>query len=286
MTIDVEDYFQVSALAEKISPEDWDRIPSRVERNTEDLLEIFSEHDVKATFFVLGWIAERYPDLIKKIDAEGHEIASHGYSHQLIYNQTPDIFREETRKSKEILEAITGKKVEGYRAASYSITPKSSWALDILCELDFLYDSSLFPVKHDRYGMPDANPHPHILKTPNGNEIIEFSLTSIDFIGYRIPIAGGGYFRLFPYWLTKVLWDSFLKKEAVPATFYLHPWEIDPGQPSVEGLSFLSKFRHYNNLSLCRNRFERFVKEFAFTTMKEVLFEHSDLDISRFRMSR
>ncbi len=271
MTIDVEDYFQVSALAEKIHPEDWDRIPCRVERNTEKLLEIFSEHNVKATFFILGWIGERYPNLVNQIHSEGHEVASHGYSHQLVYNQSQKLFREETKKSKNILEDITCEAVEGYRAASYSITPSSRWALDILCELGFTYDSSLFPVKHDRYGMPDANPHPHILTTPKGQEITEFSLTSLNLLGYRVPIAGGGYFRLFPYWLTEVFWRRFLKQEGVPATFYLHPWEIDPDQPKVNGLSLPSRFRHYNNLQVTEGRLHNMLNDFEFTTMKKVL---------------
>jgi polysaccharide deacetylase family protein (PEP-CTERM system associated) len=203
LTVDVEDYFQVSAFAKNINPSDWDKYPLRVGDNTQRLLNLFDEHEVKATFFVLGWVAERTPNLIKEIAARGHEVASHGFSHQLVYNQSPEVFRREALKSKQILEDIIQKTVRGYRAASYSITKKSLWALDILAEAGFEYDSSIFPIRHDRYGIPDAKEVPHELKTPQGHSIIEFPLSTAKIFNHKLPIAGGGYFRLYPYALTK-----------------------------------------------------------------------------------
>ncbi|WP_202945303.1 XrtA system polysaccharide deacetylase [Hahella chejuensis] len=269
LTIDVEDYFHVAALAESISVDEWSNRECRVEKNTRNLLELFDKKGVKGTFFVLGWVAERYPHIVTDIHQAGHEVASHGYSHQLVYSQTPEVFREETAKSKDILENIIQQPVEGYRAASYSITAKSKWALDILCDLGFKWDSSIFPVRHDRYGMPNTPEDPYILQAPNGKQIVEFPLTTCPIGKYRLPIAGGGYFRLFPYWLTRwglgrvnSLGRSFI--------FYLHPWEIDPKQPRVKA-SMLSTFRHYNNLDVCFSRLEALLDDFSFTTVSEVL---------------
>ena len=269
LTIDVEDYFHVAALANSIKVSEWSGISPRVVENTRRLLDLFERKDVKVTHFVLGWVAERFPDLVKEIDARGHEVASHGYSHQLVYEQTPQIFYDETVKSKRILEDILGKPVNGYRAASYSITKKSLWALDILCELGFKYDSSIFPIRHDRYGIPDADPLPHKIKTPKGNYITEFPLTTSSLFGIKLPAAGGGYFRLYPYALSKYLLEK-IQKQNRPFIFYLHPWEIDPDQPRVNA-STLSRFRHYNNLHKCELRLERLLSDFPFTTMSQVL---------------
>ncbi len=194
LTVDVEDYFQVSAFAESINQKDWGNHPLRVENNTLKLLDMFDEYQLKATFFVLGWVAERQKNLVLEIAKRGHEVACHGYSHQLVYNQTPEVFREETVRAKNILEDIIQQQVRGYRAASYSITKKSLWALDILAESGFVYDSSIFPVRHDRYGMPDTPEHPYILNTPKGHSIIEFPLSTAKILNYRLPVAGGGYF--------------------------------------------------------------------------------------------
>lgn len=270
MTIDVEDYFQVAAFNKVVSTADWDSMESRVEANTRRALDLFRRHGIKATFFVLGWVAERHPQLVKAIDDEGHEVASHGYSHQLIYSQTPQVFRDETRRSKRVLEDIIQKPVKGYRAASYSITPKSRWALDILHEEGFEYDSSLFPVHHDNYGMPDADPDPHILTTPSGGKLAEFTLSTLNIGGYKLPMAGGGYFRLYPYWLTE-LGLRYLQRRGKPFIFYLHPWELDPQQPRFENASRLSRFRHYNNLDRCEARFDRLLQSFRFTTVRDVL---------------
>jgi len=270
LTVDVEDYFHVSAFAKNISRDDWDSIVSRVEQNTQKLLELFSEKNVFATFFVLGWVAERFPGLIREIDVLGHEVASHGYSHQLIYNQSPDVFKEETLRSKNLLENIIQKPVLGYRGASYSITKQSVWALDILFDAGFKYDSSIFPVRHDRYGIPDAPRFPYLAETPKKNKIIEFPLTSFRFMGAQLPIAGGGYFRLFPYWFTKLAFNKIHNTENRPFIFYLHPWEIDPEQPKVKS-SLFSRFRHYNNLHKCETRLKSLLSDFEFSSVLNVL---------------
>ncbi|HEX5513442.1 MAG TPA: XrtA system polysaccharide deacetylase [Gammaproteobacteria bacterium] len=269
LTVDVEDYFHVAALAESINRRDWGRYESRVERNTQRLLGILAEHELQATFFVLGWVAERYPKLVREIATAGHEIASHGYSHQLVYRQTPQEFRRETQRSKALLEDQVQRPVEGYRAASYSVTQRSLWALDILAELGFVWDSSIFPVRHDRYGIPGMSRWPHRLQTPAGYTLVEFPLSTWQVSGYRLPIAGGGYFRLYPYALSRVGLAS-VNRAGQPFIFYLHPWEIDPGQPRVRA-SALSSFRHYNNLAKCEPRLRRLLGDFRFTTVSRVL---------------
>lgn len=270
MTVDVEDYFHVAALASSIKPQDWERCERRVETNTRRLLDVFDEKGVKITFFVLGWVAERHPELIREIDRRGHEIASHGQSHQLVYNQEPAQFRRETVHAKRTLEDLIQKPVEGYRAASYSITNESLWALDILAEAGFVWDSSIFPVRHDRYGIPGMPRWPHRLRTPGGQELVEFPLSTANVLGYRMPVAGGGYFRLYPYQLTEMGLARINRNEGQPFIFYLHPWEIDPEQPRVEA-SWLSKFRHYNNLHKCEPRLRRLLDRFEFTTVGAVL---------------
>jgi len=277
LTVDVEDYFQVSAFAKNVKYKDWDNFKLRVSDNTHKLLDLFDRHNVKATFFVLGWVAEREKALIEEIASRGHEVACHGYSHQLIYNQTPEVFREETIRSKALLEEIIQAPVRGYRAASYSITKKSLWALDILAEAGFEYDSSIFPVKHDRYGIPDAEEMPHKLITPNGSRIIEFPLSTAHLYKYRLPIAGGGYFRLYPYKITQ-LGLKQVNRRGSPFIFYLHPWEIDPEQPKIE-TSWFSRFRHYNNLEKCEARLEQLMKDFQFGTSWSVLREQNLVDI-------
>ncbi|WP_036193129.1 XrtA system polysaccharide deacetylase [Marinobacter daepoensis] len=269
LTIDVEDYFQVAALAEAVRYDDWSSMEYRVEANTDRILAVFDQAGVKATFFTLGWVAERSPELVRRIAAHGHEVASHGYSHQLIYNQTPDVFEEETRRSKGILEDILGTPITGYRAASYSITNRSRWALDILAEQGFTWDSSIFPVRHDRYGMPGTPRWPHRLKTDRGYELAEFPLSTFKLPGYTLPIAGGGYFRLFPYWFSRFGLGSINRQDR-PFVFYLHPWEVDPGQPRLD-VKWLSRFRHYNNLDICEQRLSRLLAHFRFTTMSRVL---------------
>ncbi|HET8903825.1 MAG TPA: XrtA system polysaccharide deacetylase [Saccharospirillum sp.] len=267
LSIDVEDYFQVAALARVVKPADWDAMPSRVEANTDALLALFERKGVKATFFVLGWVAERHPELIRRLADHGHEIASHGYSHQLIYTQTPAIFTEETRRSKDILENIIQKPVTGYRAASYSITHRSLWALDVLSDLGFTWDSSIFPIRHDNYGIPGSPREPYLLKTGNGGVLREFPLTTARMFGQNIPAAGGGYFRQFPYPVFRHLFRQASGGDRVPQMFYLHPWEIDPDQPRFTAASWFSRFRHYTNLSKCYGRLEQLLDDFQFDTV-------------------
>ncbi|MCW8855325.1 MAG: DUF3473 domain-containing protein [Gammaproteobacteria bacterium] len=270
-TVDVEDYFQVSAFENDVKRSDWDSIDSRVSRNTDVILEILSQHKVKGTFFVLGWVAERYRNIVEKIDKEGHEVACHGFSHKLIYNQTVSEFKEETIRAKEILEDIVQKPVNGYRAASYSITNDSLWALDVLVEAGFKYDSSIYPVTHDRYGISDAQELPHLISSPSGNELVEFPLSIYKILQYHLPVSGGGYFRLYPYFFTKYALSS-INRNHKPFVFYLHPWEIDPQQPRIS-TNPLSRFRHYNNLELCESRLQKLLSDFKFTTMNAVLDE-------------
>lgn len=269
MTVDVEDYFHVSAFSKVISPAQWQQWPTTVERNTTRLLELFDSVGIRATFFVLGWVAERYPQLIREIAARGHEIASHGYSHQLVYKQSPQEFRDETRRSKQLLEELVQKPIVGYRAASYSITRSSLWAIDILLELGFEWDSSIFPVYHDRYGIPNSPTRPYRIATGSG-ELLEFPLTTANLFGYRMPAAGGGYFRLYPYALSRWLFSKATAGNT-PAIFYLHPWEIDADQPRVPGAGLLSRFRHYNNLDRCLPRLQKLLAEFPFGTVSDSL---------------
>jgi polysaccharide deacetylase family protein (PEP-CTERM system associated) len=269
-TVDVEDYFQVSALAPTVARSSWSERESRVERNTGVILDLLAERGVRGTFFVLGWIAERHPSLIKHIAAAGHEVASHGYSHQLIYRQTPAEFRDETLHSKRLLEDLIGAPVLGYRAASFSITSASLWALDTLLEAGFQYDSSVFPIRHDRYGVPGAAREPGRIAAPSGRTLVEFPMSAASFFGVRVPVSGGGYFRLFPYWVTSRGLKQINRKDRQPFTFYLHPWEVDPGQPRIKA-SWLSRFRHYTNLERCEPRLRRLLGEFSFAPMRDVL---------------
>lgn len=270
LTIDVEDYFHVAALKSAIPVESWDTRECRVDRNIDDLLQMFDDQGVLATFFVLGWVAERYPKIVERIAQQGHEVASHGYSHQLIYNQQQDVFREETFKSKAILEDIIQTPIRGYRAATYSITKRSIWAIDTLIEAGFEYDSSIFPVRHDLYGIPDFPKYPHLYEGSDKGAIVEFPISSVSMLGCQLPIAGGGYFRLFPYWFTKYGLGK-INKEGGAFMFYLHPWEIDPAQPRVRNLGWKSSFRHYNNLAKCKSRLARLLHDFEFTSMQNVL---------------
>ena len=270
MSVDVEDYFHVAALSEAISRDDWESMNSRVDGSTRRLLEVFDEAGTTATFFTLGWVAERHPELVREIQRRGHEVACHGYSHKLVYEQTPEEFRAETLRSKGLLEDIIGQPVDGYRAASHSITARSRWALDILVEAGFVYDSSIFPVRHDLYGMPGAERFPHRLETDKGASIVEFPPSTARVLGQNLPAAGGGYFRLYPYSLSRWLINRVNESEGQPAVFYLHPWEVDPEQPRVQA-GWKSRFRHYNNLHKCEQRLRRLLGEFRFGTVREVL---------------
>ena len=270
LTVDVEDYFHVSALAPSIDRGSWGSRESRVVGNTHRLLDLFGQFGVRGTFFVLGWVAERHPQLVKDIAGAGHEVACHGFSHRLVYEQSPEEFREETLRSKRLLEDTIGAAVLGYRAASYSIVRRSLWALDILAEAGFAYDSSIFPVHHDRYGIPDAERNPHRMATPGGRSIVEWPLAVASVLGFRLPVAGGGYFRLLPYALSRWGLASINRRDRRPFIFYLHPWEIDPGQPRVR-VGWLSRFRHYTNLDKCEARLRRLLGDFRFGTARDSL---------------
>ena len=272
MTVDVEDYFHVAALAKVIDPKDWDGMEYRAEDSTRRLLDLFASQGIRATFFVLGWVARRSPELVRAIQAGGHEIASHGMSHKLVFNQTREEFFAETRDAKKLLEDIIGAPVEGYRASTYSITQKSLWALDVLCELGFRYDSSIFPIRHDVYGIPDAPVRPGLISAPSGGQIVEFPMSTASFGGVRVPVCGGGYFRLLPYWFTRTGLRSINQRDSRPFVFYLHPWEVDPEQPVIEA-GWKSKFRHYTNLQHTEGRLRRLVDDFRFAPVRNVLEE-------------
>ena len=269
MTIDVEDYFHVSVFDGVIPRSDWVRLESRVCANTSRLLDIFAEHGVRGTFFVLGWVAERYPDLVRRISGAGHEIASHGYGHRLVYDQTPSAFRDDVARAKGLLEDASGSRVDGYRAPSYSIVPRSLWALDILIETGYTYDSSIFPIRHDRYGIPVSGRHAYVVERPAGR-LVEAPASTTRLGGMNLPIAGGGYFRLLPYGWTRWGLARLNASEARPGIFYLHPWEIDPGQPRLS-CGLLSRVRHYRNLHQTEARLRQLLVDFSWGPMRAVL---------------
>ena len=335
LSVDLEDYYQVSAFDSVVKRQDWDKYESRIERNTHRLLDILNgsmrhsqsaiRNPVRATFFCLGWIAERYPGLIKRIKKEKHEIACHGYAHKLVYKQKKEEFREDIRKAKAILEDITGDEAIGYRAPSYSITGQSLWAFEILREEGFRYDSSIFPIHHDRYGIADAPRFPFIISM-NGNNtfefiilnmdteatknyspvplinqgnslshfsvnstnsinatkpsaiaglapssLLEFPLSTVRLLGQNIPISGGGYFRLFPYSIIRKGLKHLNQRGKMPFVFYLHPWELDPDQPRMNGISRRSRFRHYLNLEKTETRIKNLLGDFNFFSFKEAI---------------
>lgn len=269
MTIDVEDYFHVSVFDGVLPRHQWSRLESRVCANTERLLQIFGEAGIRATFFVLGWVAERHPALVQRIASLGHEVASHGYAHRLIYDQTPDAFREDVRRAKALLEDTSGLRVFGYRAPSYSVTPRSLWALDILIEEGYVYDSSIFPIRHDRYGIPVSARHVYRLQRPAG-ALIELPASTVRYGPVNLPVAGGGYFRILPYAWTRWGIARLNRVERKPAIFYLHPWEIDPDQPRLHA-GLLSRFRHYRNLAQTETRLRALLRDFAFGPLKALM---------------
>ena len=261
LTIDVEDYFQVSAFEDVIASNDWDSMEHRVLANTLKILRLLKKYQVRATFFVVGWIADKHPEVVHAIIADGHEVGCHSYWHRKIYDLTPEEFREDTLKAKTALEKICHKKITSYRAPSYSITKKSLWALDILKDLGFTTDSSIFPIIHDIYGLP-GSPQFHYRWNPQ--QIDEYPISTAVFFGKKMPVAGGGYFRLFPYWFTRFALKKINNKDKQPFVFYLHPWEIDESQPRFKHARLLSKFRHYHNLKRTMKRFERLLHDFDF----------------------
>jgi polysaccharide deacetylase family protein (PEP-CTERM system associated) len=269
MSIDVEDYFHVSAFDATVRRADWPSMPSRVERNTDRLLALFDEYKVRATFFILGWVGERCPDLVRSIAAQGHEIASHGYAHRLVYDQTLHAFRDDVRRAKALLEAVSGRRVVGYRAPSYSITSRSLWALDVLLEEGYEYDASIFPIRHDRYGIPVSGRRPYRIRRQVGT-LVEVPGSTTRVGQLNLPVAGGGYFRLLPYWWTRWGISRINRRERLPAIFYLHPWEIDPDQPRLP-VGRLTRVRHYRNLDRTEARLCRLMSDFRFDAVETVV---------------
>lgn len=269
-TVDVEDFYQVSAFEKFIDRSNWADYPQRITESLPRLLDLTAEHHVHGTFFILGWQAEKHPDLIQSIVRAGHEIGFHSFSHSLIYNMTPDALREELRRGKKLLEDLSGQKVEAFRAPSFSITKKSLWALEILAEEGFLYDSSIFPIYHDRYGIPDAPREIHALNTAHGT-LWEFPPSAVKLGSMNFPVSGGGYFRLYPYALTRHFLRKINTKENRPFIFYVHPWEVDPDQPRLPFGSRAVQFRHRVGLSRNLEKLHKLLQDFSFYTLSEAL---------------
>ena len=284
-TVDVEDYFQVSAFASVVQPVDWDRFECRVERSTHQILELAAAKNTRGTFFVLGWVAERYPNLVRDIQSAGHEIGCHSYWHQLVYELGPKRFRTDLIKARDTLQAITGEPVRLYRSPSFSITNDSLWALEILAEEGFTVDSSIYPIRHDRYGIPGSPKMPHRIETPAGS-IDEFPGMTCRVGGMTVPVGGGGYLRLFPWFVTSKLLRQ-IRSEGRPLNVYLHPWEVDVDQPRIAA-SLKSRFRHYQNLRTMAPKLARLLTEFRLGTMSEVLeqFRSASLPASRSNISQ
>ena len=270
LTIDVEDYFQVQAFADVIRREEWCRYPLRVEENTYRILELLAERSVRATFFILGWVAQRCPGLVHDIQSAGHEIGSHGYHHQAIGRCTREEFQGDIMRAKGTLEDRLGSAIKSYRAPSYSITGRTLWALEVLAEAGFERDSSIFPVVHDSYGIPDAPRFPHYRRLSDDRCIIEFPPSTLRLSGYYVAGAGGGYLRLFPYSVTAWSIRHINRREHKPAMAYFHPWEVDPDQPRIAA-GWRSRFRHYQNLRSTERKLERLLKDFSWAPMAEVL---------------
>jgi polysaccharide deacetylase family protein (PEP-CTERM system associated) len=268
LTIDVEDYFQVSALAPHIPRDTWPTIACRIEANMERILTLLDERKIKATFFTLGWIAERYPNLVRRIVHNGHELASHGYSHLRASDQSAAEFNEDIRTSKALLEDISGQRVLGYRAPSFSIGSRNLWALDLLLEAGYRYSSSIYPISHDHYGMPDA---PRFAFYPNGdNGLLELPVTTVRLMNRNLPAGGGGYFRFFPYALSRWLLQRVNQYDRQSAIFYFHPWEVDPGQPRQKNLNLKTRFRHYINLDRTEARLRELTLDFKWDRMDRI----------------
>jgi polysaccharide deacetylase family protein (PEP-CTERM system associated) len=266
VSVDVEDYFHAEIFSSVVQCSDWESCPTRVESNTRRLLALFSTCNVQATFFIVGWVAEKFPHLVREIAALGHELACHSYWHRLIYQLRPEDFREDTHRAKSIIEQVAGQPIFGYRAPTYSIVDASLWALDILMELGFTYDSSIYPIRHDRYGMPGAPRAPFRIRTASGS-LIEYPLTTFRLAGHRFPVGGGGYLRLLPTWYTS-MGIKRAHNDGLPIITYIHPWEIDPEQPRLP-IKFLSRLRHYVNLSRTYERLADMLNTKTFTSFRE-----------------
>ena len=272
-TIDVEDYFQVSAFAPHITRESWDRLPCRVERNVEAILSMLAEHGVHATWFTLGWIAERYPRLVRQIVEQGHELASHGYEHRRASEQSPAEFLNDITSAKSLLQDIGGVEVRGYRAPSFSIGRNNLWALDCLEEAGYRYSSSIYPVRHDHYGMPEAS---RFAFHPQPGGLLELPPSTVSLLGRNLPAGGGGYFRLLPYGVSRWCMRRVNSVDRQPCIFYFHPWEIDPGQPRQAGIGLKTRFRHYVNLSSMEGRIRKLLRDFEWGRLDSVFLAEID----------
>lgn len=266
LTVDVEDYFQVSAFEPYIPRSDWDHRECRVERNVHRILDLFDQHGVRATFFTLGWVAQRYPGLVREIVARGHEVASHGYGHQRASDLDPPSFMADISRAKQLLEDTSGQAVAGYRAPSFSIGERNLWAFDCLAEAGYRYSSSIYPIRHDHYGMPDAPRFAHEVRPG----LTEIPVSTLRLFHTNLPSSGGGYFRLLPYAVSSWMLRRINQVERRPAIFYFHPWEIDPGQPRISGISKKARFRHYVNIGRTEARLQRLLQDFRWGRMDEV----------------
>jgi polysaccharide deacetylase family protein (PEP-CTERM system associated) len=271
LTIDVEDYFQVSAFAPYIARADWEQRECRVERNVDRILALLDEHDTEATFFTLGWIAERYPQLVRRIAEQGHEVASHGYGHERASDLSRGAFRADIERAKGVLEDLIGSEVAGYRAPSFSIGPSNLWALDSLARTGHRYSSSIYPIRHDHYGMPDAPRFAH--QAADG--LIEIPITTLRLFNRNLPSSGGGYFRLLPYALSRWMLRQVNAADGESAVFYFHPWEIDPGQPRIDGIDRKTRFRHYVNIHRMDRRLQSLLGDFKWGRMDRLFLDRA-----------
>ncbi|MET0025193.1 MAG: XrtA system polysaccharide deacetylase [Sedimenticola sp.] len=273
MTIDVEDYFQVSAFEKHISRSSWSTIPSRVESNVDRILAMLDEHNIKATFFTLGCLAEQFPKIARDITNNGHELASHGWEHIRVTNQDAKSFLQDVSRTKALLEDLTGEAVRGYRAASYSIGKDNLWALDVLAEAGYEYSSSIVPIHHDLYGMPDA---PRFAFPASNGKLLEVPVTTLELGNRNIPCGGGGWFRLFPYQFSRWALKRVNEHDHQSCIFYFHPWEIDPDQPRQHGIGMKTRFRHYLNLSRMESRLRQLFKDFSWDRMDRIFLDNAD----------
>lgn len=264
LSIDVEEWFQVQNLRKAITPREWSSCEKRLSFLLFEILRLLEEKNVKATFFVLGWVAEHFPEIIAAIPQKGHEICSHGYSHSPVFTQTEEEFRQDVKRSLETIGKVTDRPILGYRAPSFSINAGCSWAFEVLSELGIRYDSSIFPIRHPEYGIPSAPRFPYTLKLKNGRELKEFPLSTVRLLGLNLPVGGGAYLRIFPYWCTRLCIKS-LNSAGRSAIVYFHPWEMDPDQPR-EKIGVFKSFRHYTNLDLMKLKIRKLLEEFEFTS--------------------
>jgi polysaccharide deacetylase family protein (PEP-CTERM system associated) len=285
LTVDVEDYFQVEAFADQVKREDWERYPSRVDANTRRVLDLFDRHGAKGTFFFVGWVADRLPALVREVHARGHELACHSYWHRTIYSLSPEEFREDTRRAKLAIENAGGVAVTGYRAPSWSITKDCMWALEILAEEGFTYDSSIYPIHHDLYGVPGAQRFPYMFGWSNGLRLREYPPATLRFMGTNLPVAGGGYLRIFPSLYNEIAFRVFEKEYAQRVVVYLHPWEIDPEQPRIAG-KLKSRFRHYTQLKNMSRKVGRLLQRYKFERFCDVVAADDAKDLNSHAAAR